>query len=30
MIMVINSQQNEHYHLLNNNEFVHFIKDKDD
>ena len=30
MIMVINISQNEHYHLLNNNELVHFIKDKDD
>ena len=30
MIMVIKFSQNEHYHLLNNNELVHFIKDKDD
>ena len=30
MIMVIKISQNEHCHLLNNNELVHFIKDKDD
>lgn len=28
--MVINFDKNEHYHLLNNNEYVHFIKDKDE
>ena len=30
MIMVIHLVKNEHYHLLNNNELVHFIKDKDE
>ena len=30
MIMVIKFDTNEHYHLINNNELVHFIKDKDD